>query len=242
MSARDERPLGQVPRWLWAALGAALALQILWQALRPAPPLGGTDLPPAPSVAATRLASFGEAPAAARLLMLYVQAFDLGGGNELPYRRLDYRRLADWLGVSLALDPRSEYPLFLGARVYTEVPDPQRVRLMLDFVEREFQADPDRRWPWLAHAALIAKHRLHDLPLALRYAEEVDRLARGGDVPSWARQMRIFILQDMNELDAAKVLLGGLLQSGRITDPAEAAFLRRELETLEARTRTPAKR
>ena len=41
---------------------------------------------------------------------------------------------------------------------------------MLEFVYREFLLDPNRRWPWLAHATVLAKHRLHDLPLALRYA------------------------------------------------------------------------
>jgi hypothetical protein len=48
--------------------------------------------------------------------------------------------------------------------------------------------------------------------------------------------MEIFILEDMNELEAAKIMLGGLLLSGRITDPAEAAFLQQRLEELEART------
>src|SRR5258706_302221 len=115
-------------------------------------------------------------------------------------------------------------------------PDPARVRLMLDFVEREFLRDPDRRWPWLAHAALVAKHRLRDLQLARRYAAEIDRFARSADVPAWARQMEIFILEDMNELDAAKVLIGGLLASGRITDPAEARFLKQRLEELQARS------
>jgi hypothetical protein len=236
VSPRDERPLGEVPRWLWLALAAALAAQIAWQGLRPPAGTSASDLPAPPSMRGLRLASFGEEPATARLLMLYVQAFDLGGANELPYRKLDYTRLAGWLAAALELDPRSEYPLFLAARVYTEVPDPARVRVMLDFIEQEFLRDPDRRWPWLAHAALLAKHKLNDLPLARRYASDIDRFARGANVPAWARQMEIFVLEDMNEFEAAKVLLGGLLASGRITDPAEARFLKQRLEALEART------
>jgi hypothetical protein len=47
--------------------------------------------------------------------------------------------------------------------------------------------------------------------------------------------MEIFILEDMNELEAAKVVLGGLLASGRIRDPAEARFLKERLDALEAR-------
>jgi hypothetical protein len=101
-------------------------------------------------------------------------------------------------------------------------------------VHERFLADPDRRWPWLAHAALVAKHRLKDLALARRYAQAIDRHTRAGDVPLWARQMEIFILEDMGELEAAKIMLGGLLESGQIDDPAEAAFLKQRLDALEA--------
>ena len=233
---RDERPLGAVPAGVWLALAAALAVQVAWQAARaPRAPAAG-DLPPAPSAAALRLASFGEPEAAARIAMLYLQSFDLGGGTSLPYRQLAYARLEQWLGSILALDPRSEYPLFSAARLYAEVEDPQKSRAMLEFIYREFLLDPNRRWPWLAHAALVAKHRLRDLPLARRYAAAIDRYTTDPRVPLWAKQMEIFILEDMNELQAAKIMLGGLLESGAVHDPAEARFLQQRLQELEART------
>ena len=109
------------------------------------------------------------------------------------------------------------------------------MRVMLEFIHEQFLLDPNRRWPWLAHGALLAKHRLKDLPLARRYAAAIDRHTRAPDVPLWARQMEIFILEDMNELEAARVMLGGLLESGRVQDPAEARFLKERLEELEAR-------
>ena len=165
--------------------------------------------------------------------------FDYGGTNLNPYGRLDYARLTGWLEAILELDPRSEYPLFAAARVYAENQDPARSRTALEFVYREFFADPDRRWPWLAHAALLAKHRLNDLPLARRYAAAIDRNTRSANVPLWAKQMEIFILEDMNELEAARILLGGLLESGSIHDPAEARFLQQRLEELERRLSRP---
>ena len=232
---RDERPLSDVPPWLWLVLGAALAAQIAVRALQAPLALGSADLPPAPSSTALRLAAFGEPEATARLAMLYLQAFDYGGANPNPYRQLDYARLVDWLRVLLELDPRSEYALFAAARVYAEVPDAAKSRVMLEFVYREFLVDPERRWPALAHAALLAKHRLHDLALARRYAAAIQRYARSPAVPLWARQMEVFILEDMNELEAARIMLGGMLASGAINDEAEARFLRRELESLEHR-------
>lgn len=231
----EQRPVHAVPRWLWGALAAALAAQLAVHATAPARRQSADDLPPAPRAEVLRLASLGEPLALARVAMLYLQSFDLGGANASPYQRLDYSRLTAWLESILALDPRSQYALFCAARVYAENRDPQRMRQMLDFVYREFFADPNRRWPWLAHAALLAKHELNDLPLARRYAAAIDRHTTASDVPLWAKQMEIFILEDMNELDAARIMLGGLIESGTITDPAELRFLRERLAELERR-------
>lgn len=224
---RDERPLRDVPAAVWLLLSLLLAGQIAWRASQAPRASAAADLPPPPTVSALRLASFAEPETMARLAMLYLQAY-------LP-RELDYRRLIAWLEAILALDPRSDYPLFAAARIYAENPDPSRSRLALEFVHRQFLADPHRRWPWLAHAALLAKHRLKDLPLARQYAADVARHARSADVPLWARQMEIFILEDMGEVEAARIMLGGLLESGQVTDPSEARFLRHRLQELEQR-------
>jgi hypothetical protein len=232
-----ERPLAAVPAWLWAALGACLAAQIALQATRPAGRPAAADLAPPPRPQALRLASFGEPEALARLGMLYVQSIDFSGGQAIPYRNLDYVRLTGWLRSILALDPRSDYPLFAAARVYAEVADPARSRIALEFVYQAFLEEPNRRWPWLAHAALLAKHRLQDLPLARRYAAAVQRHATAASVPLWAKQMEIFILEDMNELEAAKIMIGGLLESGTIHDPAEIRFLAQRLKELDKKIR-----
>lgn len=228
MSA-GERPLSAVPGWVWAALAVTLSAQIAWHGLAlPRQEDAAAALPAPPRAEALRLAAFGEDPAAARLTMLFVQAFPVG--DFAP------ARVIRWLEAALALDARSAYPLFSAARIYAETPDPARSRAMLDFIHREFLRDPNRRWPWLAHAALLAKHRLRDLPLARRYAADLERSVTATDVPMWATQMEIFILEDMNELEQAKILLGGLLASGKVKDPAEARFLKERLDALERRS------
>ena len=209
--------------------------QLAWQLARPPTAPTATDLSSPPSAQALRLASAGEPAALARLAMVWLQAFDSRGDNAIPYRQLDYGRLVGWLHAILATDPRSEYPLFAAARVYAENPDPAKARRIFEFIFEEFAADPNRRWPALAHAALLAKHRLQDLPLARRYAAAIQRLATDDSVPLWAKQMEVFILEDMNELEAAKVMLGGMLAAGRIRDPEERRFLQGRLEELEKR-------
>jgi hypothetical protein len=214
-----------VPRWVLALLALSLATQIAWEARRGTGAAAAPELPPAPGVQALWLASFGEPEALARLAMVHLQS----------YRTPDYGRLVGWLEAILELDPRSQYPLFSAARVYAETTDPARSRMALQFVYGQFLRDPNRRWPSLAHAALLAKHRLKDLPLARRYAQALRHYATGSDVPPWVNQMEIFILEDLNELEAARVLIGSLIQSGTLQDPAELRFLKQRLEELERR-------
>jgi len=232
----SQRPITNVPPPVIALLALGLAAQIAVKVAAPPPRAAAEDLPPAPSIAALRLASFGDPVALAKALMLYLQAFDYQSGSKVPYRELDYGRLEAWLARILELDPRGQYPLLAASRLYAEVPVETKQRSMLEFVYRQFLLDPDRRWPWLAHATAIAKHRLHDLPLALRYAQAIQRYAVAENVPLWAKQMEIFILEDMNELETARLIIGGYLQSGTIKDPAELRFLDERLKQLEARS------
>lgn len=240
--ARDERPLGAVPSAVWAAFAALLAAQVIARAASAPSAPSAEDLPPAPRPAVLRAVALGETAAVARVGMVYLLAFDQSGANTTPYRNLDYARLVGWLRAIRDADPRSDAALFAAARVYAENPDGGRSRMALAFVHESFLLDPGRRWPWLAHAALLAKHRLRDLPLARRYAADVARLASGPDVPDWARQLEIFVLEDMNELEAARVLLGAMLEGGRIRDPAERRFLEVRLRELESRVGSEDKR
>jgi len=45
------------------------------------------------------------------------------------------------------------------------------------------------------------------------------------NVPLWARQMEAFILEDMDELETARLIIGGYIQSGDVRDPGELRFL-----------------
>lgn len=228
------RPLTAVPAVLWWLLAAALAAQLAWHVARPGPQAQARDLPPPPAVAAARVMVLGEEALASRLVMLWLQAFDNQPGVSIPFRHLDYERVVAWLALALELDPDNDYPLLAASRLYAEVPDATRQRRMLEFVYHAFLRDPDGRWRWLAHATLLAKHRLGDLPLALRYARALTEHATGPGVPFWARDMTVAVLEDMGELEAARALVGGLLESGTIHDPRELSFLERKLEALAA--------
>ena len=212
----------------------SLLAQVFWSYTQPPGFATAGALPDAPDIRLLRLSALGETGTLAKVLMLWLQAFDSQSGISLPFAGLDYVRVISWLDSLLSLDNRFQYPLLSASRVYTETPDNGRKRQMLEFVHRRFLEDPDRRWPWMAHAVYVAKHRIGDLQLALKYARALRRNARSDAVPSWATQMEIFVLEDLGETEAARILIGGLLDSGRLAgNDNELRFLKNKLEELE---------
>ena len=232
----NERSANSLPRWVLISLLIALSLQVSTHHYMPRRDAHFRPLPSPPAHEFALAMSFGEELVLAKIIMLWLQSFDNQPGISVSFAALDYANVIGWLSLILSLDPNAQYPLLAGSRVYTEVADKTKQRAMLDFVAREFRRDPGARWPWMAHAVYVAKHRAGDLELALSYARSLTEHAEGTEIPNWARQMVIFVLEDMGELDSAKVLLGGLLNSGKITDPHERWFLSQRLEELEGRS------
>jgi len=232
INRQNERPVNQVPRTIWVALLLGLSLQIGWHHTMPAARATADSLPEPPATDLLMIASLGDPVALSKFLNLWLQVFDNQPGISIPFKDLDYRKVRGWLQASMDLDPEGQYPLLAAARLYGEIPDPARQRLMLDFIYKKFLESPNTRWRWLAHSVLIARHRLKDLPLALKYAKALADNATGAQVPHWAQQMDIFVLEEMGETEAARIVVGGLLESGQITDPHEFRFLSGQLEQL----------
>lgn len=234
---QEERALGVVPPWVACLLGLALIAQLVLHGMQPSPVASAEALPEPPPARWLAAASLGEPVAASQLTLLYLQAFDNQPGISIPFAALDYPRVQQWLSAALTLDPRGGYALMMASQLYGQVSDPAKQRSMCDFVHARFLEAPDLRWRWMAHCAIMAKHRLKDVPLALRYATDI--AVRAGKASNWARQMRIFILEDMGETDSARVLLGGLLANGEVSDPSEIHFLTERLQTLETASKMP---
>lgn len=220
---------------LYAGVAAALLAQAAFSTSVPRDWQAQTSPGAAPSVSSMQWASLGETTAAAYAMSLYVQTFDAQAGRLVALRTLDAASVSAWLERAAELAPDVGYPLFLATRMYAETAPPEQARTLLDGVERAFARNPNRHWPWMAHAVYVARHRLHDMPLAQRYARVLRERASAPDVPAWARDMEFFLLTDLNEVQAARVLLGGLIASGRVTDERELALLAARVSEIEKR-------
>ncbi|MBF0420632.1 MAG: hypothetical protein HQL78_10770 [Magnetococcales bacterium] len=220
------------PAWVTLFLALGLAGQLFWGSLRPSPSAKAEELSPPPSQGLLQLAALGDHVVFARILMLWLQNVDNQPGLSIPFRHLDYDKMAQWLEVVLAMDPKSDYPLFAALHVYAGIPDPQRTRIMLDFIHRQFPLHPEQRWRWLALAAVSARHRLNDPQLALRYLDELLPQVQQGRLPQWVLGIRLSLLQATGQLESARQLIGGLLYHQEIRSPTEIRYLSDWLEKL----------
>lgn len=231
-SGRDERSVGVVPMRVGAGVVLLLFAQVAFR-LCAAPPVASAQaLTMPPSEAALRVAALGEPLALARGLNLWLQAFDHQPGVSIPYSRLDYVTVRAWLDRIVALDPAGQYPFLAATRLYGALRQPEKQRMMLQWVYERYPVDPSRRWRWLAHAALIAKYQLDDLSLALKFAKRLTQTDPLHPIPFWARDLSVLVLEDQCELDAARILVGGLLAQGHLRDGAERRFLEHKLKSM----------
>ena len=228
-----DRPIGDVPLVIVIVLVLTIGVQLLYHSQQEPIVAAADDLQLPMSTRTYVLSSLGEPIAMSKLLNLWLQAFDNQPGLSISFKQLNYERLTKWLDTILELDPRGHYPMLVAARVYGSVQDRKRQRIMTDYIFYKFNQNPNRHWRWLAHAIIIAKHELKDMALALKYADALANKADGKHVPFWAKDMKIIVLEDMGEVEAAKILVGGLIASGEITDKYELAFLEEKIRVLE---------
>lgn len=231
-----DRPVRDVPNIVIIFLITTLVIQLVWHSQQAMVVAKAEDLSRPMSTRAYVMISMGEPITMSKILNLWLQAFDNQPGLSISFHQLDYIRLTEWLDTILELDPEGHYPMLVAARVYGSVTDPQRQRIMMDYIFFKFNENPNKHWPWLAHAVITAKYGLKDMKLALKYASALAEKATADHVPYWARDMHFIVLEDMGEVEAAKILVGALIDSGEITDSYELNFLAEKIRVLEEKS------
>lgn len=176
-----------------------------------------------------RALSLGSDQLFSYLLLLRVQLHDNQQGRHVNYSHLNYDTLSDWLLTLDEVNPASDYPAFLASRVYSNVDDEKKIRKMVAVIETLFNKNPQLHWRRMTEASLLLKHQLHDLPGALRIAEKIASLPDTISMPFWARDMKLILLDELNQYESAQILISSMLQSGQIKDEDEIRFLRNRL-------------
>jgi hypothetical protein len=227
---RTERPFSQVPWPLLIGFLILLGLQIIVHQsaiLRKAASYRPLSTPFAATI--YQGLSLGSGQLLSYLLAIRLQLHDNQAGKHISYNQIDYALLVNWLDQIYRINTRSEYPMMLASRVYSQTRDKAQLRILLGYVARTFMVNPQLHWRRLAEASVIAKHQLGDLQLALQMAELLSGQPESVKMPRWARDMQFILLGDMNEYETAITIIVALLQSEVVNDPDEVKFLKEKL-------------
>ncbi|MBF0334528.1 MAG: hypothetical protein HQL38_15015 [Alphaproteobacteria bacterium] len=217
-----------------AMLAGAFALQAaFWWNTRDMRPDFGL-VPPVPTPEAMDALGFGDRQALYRVLALGIQNTGDDGGRFTPLDRYDYVRLGGWFMALDGLDPVSDFLPVVAGYHYSNTPKRADILHVVTYLRHHARFDPKRNWRWLAHGVYLAKHRMRDQRLALELARELTDLDVP-DMPTWARQMQVFILADLGENEAARALMLALLKGDPNLSPEERNFMQHVLTTRLAR-------
>jgi len=193
------------------------------------------QLPDVPTESALRVIAASDQSFSYRLIIFWLQQFDVQAGQYVSFSSLDYQKLSGWLSALSTYEPASQYPMLLAARIYSRVSDGDRVRQMLDLIYQQYKLNPEKNWRWLAEATITAQHKLKDKKLALKYATALAE-EKNDKIPFWAKDMRLLILEQMGETEQIKLLVGGLMANKLVTDVNEIRFLDLLLQRIEAKS------
>ena len=227
------RPVATVPIVIRALLMLGLCLQLGWSGLSPALTTTAQPLPAVPAAELLQLAAFGEPQTLARLLMLWLQAYDDQPGLSIPFAELDYTRLSNWLGR--AAGPGPPFPI------------PRCWRPVVSTRKHRTPAAKDTCWhsytgaSWKTRTAAGPGWRMRFMSPGtvstirnwpLDYARALRLNVTSASVPPWVAQLELFVLEDLGEAQSARLLIGALLASNRLSGN-ELRFLQDRLATLE---------
>lgn len=229
MIQQQVRDLHHVPGWLLIAGLLIFTVQVSYHHLNlDQVRLDYEQLPEPPRVEVLKAMARGSERLSSYVYILIIQLHDNQKGENLSYRHLDYDRLQRWLKVIYQMNPQSDYPGFLATRVYSQVEDKQKIRKMIELVQELFEINPGQHWRRMTEACLLAKHQLQDLNLALEIAEKLANLPVSMNLPFWARDMRLILLDELSQHESAILLISSMLQSG-VEDEDERLFLQARL-------------
>lgn len=190
---------------------------------------GAVDLAAPPAPAVLRWQTLGDGQASFRAHALRLQHLGNLGGRIVPYKDIDYDRVASWSRTLDRLDARADVVPAMAALLYSGTQTPADLRPLVRYLADHVRRAPGRKWRWMTHAIYLARYRLEDDALALRLAREL----RGFDtprIPGWARHLEILVLRDIGRTQAARALVERLLREADDLAPAERRWLRFYLE------------
>jgi len=204
---------------MYGVLAFALVLQVaLWVYARDIQ-ARWANVPPVPSALGAAGMGLCDTQFAYRSLGIMIQNLGDTGGRTTHFNDYDYKALAGWFDVMDRLDPKSDFIPFLAGYYFGAVEIPEKAAFMSDYLARQGMRPEDQKWRWLARASFIARFGEKNPDKALALAKQLAALHPKVDLPFWARQMPVFILEDRGQKEAALAMILETLKSEQASLP-----------------------
>lgn len=197
--------------WLYALLLVCVTLNVgMWMRTHQMK-AHWTNVPKPPTELNMASTFFGDSALAYRVWALALQNFGNAGGDYMPLKDYDYRYVAEWLNRLDALDPKSNFAPFLAAYYFgaTQLPQEQLPGI-ITYLEKVGSRPEGEKWRFLAHAVFLARHKMQDMPEAVRLAQKLAATYRPG-MPAWTKQMHVLLTNEIGDKEAAYILMKSIL-------------------------------
>ena len=169
-----------------------------------------TNVPPVPSKISAVFPTIGDTQFASRILATIIQNFGNTGGRVTAIKEYNFENLGDWLNLHYELDQNSDIMPYMAAYYFGASQEPKKIRPIIEYLRKAGNNSNDEKWRWLVQGIYLARFKLNDMKLALEMADELAELDND-EMPAWARRMRVNILNQSGEKEAALELMLAIL-------------------------------
>ncbi len=183
----------------------------LWFSLRNEK-IAWQNVPPPPSLTGALLATLGDPQFAYRLYGLTLQNMGDTGGKSIRLADFDYEALSEWFLLQHKLDPKSDFTPLLAGNVFGGSQDPDKLQPLIDYLEQAAGDGQGEKWRFMARAVYLARYRKNDLDQAMTLATKLSSY-KNRNMPSWAYQLPVYILNAKGEKQAAYEMMINLLKT-----------------------------
>ena len=177
----------------------------------------------APHIAEARIEALGDSQLAFRTLAFSLQNSGDSFGRFTALKNYDFEVVAGWLHLLDKLDAKSNYTPSIASYYYSNTQRKEDNKYIVEYLNSHYDTDPKNKWWWLTQAVSIANFKMKNKELALKYAKKLAQSE--AEIPLWARNMGIFILEQMGEKDQAYNLIREIAENREQYSESELNFM-----------------
>lgn len=180
-------------------------------------------IPNPPGYTEIEALSLGDEQLYFRTKAIELQSFGDGFGRFSALKDYDYSILVNWFYLLDHLDNKSNFAPSIASYYYSQTQKTSDLIYIIEYLEKNYDLDPEKKWWWLAQSVYIANHKYGDKRLALRLAEKLAKTP--GSIPIWAKEMPAFIHEQLGEKQEALIIIRNLLENKEALSKEEINFM-----------------